>query len=311
MTAKRVEISFNPNRAVLVFRRIIESWQNRELKLKGIIPAEIQILNLLQDLTPAHQSWILYLVGALSLSHQKTRTLTKNIIQLLKPKPWLSNPNLRDPLHLAEYVFYEGWHLHQNRAGLETFWHESKERFKDTDPHQIFIEFGANQEELIYELDNLYGIGLKIAHLLTTYFQEWAYTSNTQLRADWSGIDRIKAVPIDAHWYKLLRQTGIVTNWNSQYHNSILRPCTEFACSVCQQYQLQSIDLTQGAWHIFSEICAFKPLDPEKRAIYCYNNCPLDGLCNLIVRPTEAEIKVGIVGWESATKRITTQDLSF
>jgi hypothetical protein len=310
MAAKRVEITFDQNRAVLVFRRIIEAWQARELKLKGIVPAEIQILDLLQDLTLVHQSWILYLVGTLSLSHQKTRTLTKNIIVLLETKPWSTNANLEDPLRLAEFVFYEGWKLHQHRTDLETFWLESKKRFRDTDPRQIFIDYGSNQDALIHELDSIYGIGLKIAHLLTTYFQHWAYDSNTQLYKDWAGIGRIKAVPIDSHWYKLLRQTGIVTKWNSQYHNSVIRPCTDFACTTCQAYQLSSIDLVQGTWHIFSNICAFKPTDPDKQAVYCYNNCPLESCCDRIVRPTNAEIKVGIVGWKSATKRTKIQDLS-
>jgi len=300
MARKIVKVVFNETRGVLVFRHLINAWQKRDLGLSGIIPWERQILDAASDMSPVHKAWLLYIFAALNLSRQKTRTVAKKMLAILYNE---SFRRLINPYEMANKIFQETSDLYRSRPLLKKFWQESIERFKDTDPRQIFIEHGSNKESLISELDGIPSIGLKVAHLMVAYFEELALSRDKEFLEKWPQARSMVVMPIDVHWFKFLRQCQIIKRFNSEYHNSVIQQTIDFSCNLCIKYELNHLDLMQGNFYTHSQICALKPEDPDRRKIYCFNNCPLESFCTMIVQPTDQENKSGIVGWSSAKPR--------
>ena len=303
MPQKRVKIDFDKERAgKIVFPQIIQAWNLREGRLAGLIPNERQIIEACPVKDPAYYSWLLLLYAGLNRSHLRSTALADKMIRILKlsPESAQSQPHV-----LADYVMNILIFTQRRKENLQRFWQDSLRAFLPRDPRAIFVHHQSDRDELLKFFKKIHGVGdAKIAHLLIFYFRELAVNYDHKFARAWPHFN-MPVCPVDTHWHKLLRQTGIVLpgQFNSEYHCSVFRPSSNFVCEVCAGYDLDRWALIQGVHYVMSLICSRKPKDPIKMSRYCTKNCPFEPLCHDIVWLSDYEIRSGRVGWSTAQPR--------
>lgn len=313
----RATLQFDRERALSVFRLLIEAWQRRTKGFAGLNPPEAGLPAEMVVGSRIHACYI-FAYGTANRYGTSAQELAQKLANLWKVAPWWVDPamTLRDDsaYSLVGAVIPFGIELPERVDA----WLENLDRLRmefASDPRRIFLEHGKDRDSLVRSLVQFHGIEHKIAQLLGIWFQDvkWSYGKPSE----WRRIRRIALSPVDMWVMRLMVMTGIITAFEQDNRDRFSRECSDFICEVCESSSLSHRDLAQAFWHTGSVICAKRPRmapgdDPEiwqnserqKLAdIHCLGLCPLAEFCRKTILMAGTAYKSGKIGLDQQRPR--------
>lgn len=303
------KLEFDQERAVEIFQYAINAWEQKKLGYGKLKQPEIEYMpESIRYGSLAHRRWIFFGAAINRYGQASNRAMAKFA------KSIGIDPRLIDPMSDFENVDY-----HQLLSGVMGFvsanselgkegklriagWQRNLATLRDEykgDPGEVILRAERTRDGLIKAFaEPFYGVATKVAQLAIIWFQDvnWSYRKKT-----WEKIRQIEVMPVDLWILRFIRQWGIVTDWDTDQHDAVRLPTSEFISQICNEYGIDHSKLSNAFWHC-GQICVKRPQNPNRVAWYCCSNCPFDQYCSCICTGSMYKVN-GTMNWNFAHKR--------
>ncbi|MDD3773671.1 MAG: hypothetical protein PHW50_00050 [Patescibacteria group bacterium] len=303
-------LEFDNERAIEIFKYAVWAWENKILgygKMKQ--PEVVYMPDFIKYGSVDHRRWIFFGAAINRYGQASNRAMPKF------SKSIVLDPRLIDPMSDFENLDY-----HQLLSGVMGFvsinselgregklridgWRHNLKILRDQydgDPGEIILRAERSREGVISALSNFYGIASKVAQLAAIWYQDvaWQYCEK-----DWKEIREIEMMPVDLWILRFMRQWDIVINWDTDQHDAVRLPTSEFIAKICHDYNINHSRLSNAFWHA-GQICVKRPMDPYSVGSYCYVECPFNRYCKRICTGSMYKVD-GTMNWNYAFPRLT------
>jgi len=307
------EISWNRPRTIEALRIAANAWDN---KLGLFANIESPEDSLIQSLPPETnlllQAQVLFTFVKLNLSGERAWTIVKQVRDIFYHARWIIDPAhmyQADLFNSYDYQFRQLIRMSGMRPELFDWWTKGLKMLRkegiDNDPRNLFYRSDGTRLGIIKSLSAFPGIGHKIAQMQALDFQTWAQGRDPQLRDFFENVAEA-FIAVDIWWMRLMRQWGCVDDWGSDRRDRISFEMSHDICAMCREAGISHLSAGQGVWHTGSLVCG--ALRPKRNdgfsALWCLRNCPMNSLCERIVRADRAQTNRGSMGWDTAVDRV-------
>ena len=299
-------LRFDREQAVKLCRSVIHSWQTRTNGFQGMDCPEALLPD---DIIPGSRehACFTFFFGWTNVYGQSAFNLARKCAEIHRDNRWVIDPSLELPSDadmeeaISPAVPFV-W-VNPERA---VWWETCRTIVRDeygSDPRNIFLFHGSSRDEFLRTFRRFPGIGPKIAQLLGLWFQDIAWGDDYLdlfRRPRWEEFQRVPLVPVDMWVMRLMFQCRVITRHQTDSHSRISRPISDYLCKLCADYELSHSDLSQGLWHIGSEICFKRPKRsrrPQDADAHCLLACPVHDFCQYTIHePGKAYQDKGTIG---------------
>lgn len=215
-----------------------------------------------------------YLDPACGLFHSDPRAvdiLSEAMVfeQYERAEGWIANMrHIREKYHGDIFQMFDGLRLNGGREGI--------------------LEARA---ELIRRVDDLWGIGHKIAQLAIAWFQNVNWPSH---KNDWRRVRQLPVIAIDVHALRLIKQFGWVESYQSDNWDKLAEPVSDYLSEQMLDLGFDYTDwhdAAQGMWHIQARLCnCYRRCKSQQAARQrCLTRCPAVTICGGLVPANDGD----------------------
>ncbi|OGD60890.1 hypothetical protein A3A71_03210 [Candidatus Berkelbacteria bacterium RIFCSPLOWO2_01_FULL_50_28] len=295
-------------------RRLASMYLNRQPPFNHLPPEQFHFPEQLAYGSLEHALFLGF-AGWLQRNGMDGEMLAKYASHLATECPWVFDPRHPKSQDRSEFTFLYQFIPYSSRDKENlykpiTMWFDAlqiiRERYAG-DWRHIFLtlDYSADpivdRKKLIGRLDDLPGVGPKIAQLIIQWFQEVNWSDDLER---WHYIRTIPAIAVDLWLMRLVYQFGYITSWDTDIHTAISGPISDTLCQICYEEGIEHHAVGQALWRIGAVICRRRPRnDAVKFRRYCKAYCPAFEVCQRVV-PANYSLERRLTG--SASGRLAS-----
>ncbi|MFA5926620.1 MAG: hypothetical protein WCT32_01975 [Patescibacteria group bacterium] len=301
-TKRNGDIIFKEERALRVFRFMLDAWYRRSKAFNHAIQPERWLLDQcgIEPLS-RREALVRFFYAWLNRSGDTSFNIAKKSVPIVTDYPNIIDPLMsctNEELKLLAKVIPYGSTRDFERVGWWCTCRQVVAEEYGGDPRNIFLRHGDSRETLLPVLDDLPGVAEKIASLMTLWMQDVPWPEEQER---WKVVRQVAMFPVDIWVMRLFRQFDLVEWWPNERKEYLSDQICRFVRRVTLAHGLSQSDLSQALWHTGARICARKPKDPAEMGSHCLGKCPAHDVCRRIIVGRDEVNQNGNVGWREET----------